>query len=105
MHALTKVFRESLRQRRIVAGTGGRGQVEAMMKMRTRRGLAGRISSSHAAAVAAGGFERMAQRILREAGFVDVTVTGKSGDGGIDGVGTYRLSLVSFPVVFPMQAI
>ena len=25
-------------------------------------------------------------------------MTGKSGDGGIDGMGTYRLSLVSFPV-------
>jgi restriction system protein len=46
------------------------------------------------------GFERLAQRLLREAGFVNVTVTGKSGDGGIDGVGTYRLSLVSFPVYF-----
>jgi restriction system protein len=46
------------------------------------------------------GFERLAQRILREAGFTNVTVTGKSGDGGIDGMGTYRLSLVSFPVYF-----
>ncbi|MGI8847926.1 MAG: restriction endonuclease [Candidatus Dormibacteria bacterium] len=46
------------------------------------------------------GFERLAQRILREAGFVNVTVTGKSGDGGIDGVGVYRLSLVSFPIYF-----
>src|SRR2546421_9325536 len=46
------------------------------------------------------GFERLAQRILREAGFVNVTVTGKSGDGGIDGAGTYRISLVSFPVYF-----
>ena len=31
---------------------------------------------------------------------MNVTVTGKSGDGGIDGAGTYRLSLVSFPVYF-----
>jgi len=46
------------------------------------------------------GFERLAQRLLREAGFVNVAVTGKSGDGGIDGVGVYRLSLVSFPVYF-----
>jgi restriction system protein len=45
-------------------------------------------------------FERLAKRLLREAGFVSVNVTGKSGDGGIDGVGTYRLSLVSFPVFF-----
>ena len=46
------------------------------------------------------GFERLAQRLLREAGFVNVTVTGKSGDGGIDGVGVYRLSLVSFQTFF-----
>jgi restriction system protein len=46
------------------------------------------------------GFERLARRLLREAGFVSATVTGKSGDGGIDGIGVYRLSLVSFPVFF-----
>jgi restriction system protein len=45
-------------------------------------------------------FERLAKRLLREAGFVSVKVTGKSGDGGIDGVGVYRLSLVTFPVFF-----
>ncbi len=45
-------------------------------------------------------FERLAYRLLREAGFVNVSVTGRSGDGGIDGVGMYRLSLVSFPVFF-----
>lgn len=45
-------------------------------------------------------FERLARRLLREAGFVSVHVTGKAGDGGIDGVGVYRLSLVSFTVFF-----
>ena len=50
--------------------------------------------------LAPSGFERLSQRLLREAGFVNVTVLGKSGDGGIDGVGVYRLSLVSFPVYF-----
>ncbi len=45
-------------------------------------------------------FERLAQRLLREAGFVSTTVTGRSGDGGIDGLGVYRMSLVSFPVFF-----
>jgi restriction system protein len=44
--------------------------------------------------------ERLAQRLLREAGFISVTVTGRSGDEGIDGLGVYRLSLVSFPVFF-----
>lgn len=46
-------------------------------------------------------FERLSQRILREAGFVNVNVTGRPGDGGIDGTGIYRLSpLVSFPTFF-----
>lgn len=45
-------------------------------------------------------FERLAKRLLREAGFANVRVTGKVGDGGIDGVGVYRISLVSFPVFF-----
>lgn len=45
-------------------------------------------------------FERLAQRLLREAGFHNVEVLGKSGDGGIDGVGVYRLSMVSFPSYF-----
>jgi restriction system protein len=45
-------------------------------------------------------FERLAQRLLREAGFTSAVVTGRSGDGGIDGLGVYRMSLVSFPVFF-----
>jgi restriction system protein len=45
-------------------------------------------------------FERLAQRILRESGFVRVEVTGRSGDGGIDGVGVLRLALLSFQVYF-----
>jgi len=45
-------------------------------------------------------FERLAQRLLREADFDSVNVTGKSGDGGIDGLGVYRLGLMSFPVFF-----
>lgn len=47
-----------------------------------------------------GAFERLAQRLLREADFRDVEVLGRSGDGGIDGVGDLRISLVSFPVYF-----
>lgn len=46
------------------------------------------------------GFEHLAKRLLRAAGFINTSVTGGSGDGGIDGVGVYRLSLVSFPVYF-----
>jgi restriction system protein len=45
-------------------------------------------------------FESLAQRLLRAAGFTQTIVTGGSGDGGIDGMGMYRMSLVSFPVFF-----
>jgi len=46
-------------------------------------------------------FERLSQRLLRESGFVEVKVTGRSGDGGIDGVGIIRLGgLLGFPVLF-----
>lgn len=48
-----------------------------------------------------GGFERLCQRLLRESGFVQVVVTGRSGDGGIDGYGTLQVNpLVSFRVLF-----
>ncbi len=47
------------------------------------------------------GFERFCQRLLRESGFQEVTVTGRSGDGGIDGVGILQVNaLVSFKVLF-----
>lgn len=46
-------------------------------------------------------FERLVQRLLRESGFTQVEVTGRSGDGGIDGRGIMRLGgLLSFHVMF-----
>jgi restriction system protein len=46
-------------------------------------------------------FERLAQRILRESGFFQVEVTGKTGDGGIDGKGIVRINgFLSFHVIF-----
>lgn len=45
-------------------------------------------------------FERLCQRVLREYGFTKVKVTGRSGDGGIDGVGVLRIKLLSFHVAF-----
>ena len=45
-------------------------------------------------------FERLCQRLLREADFERVEVTGRSGDGGIDGVGLVKLGLLSFPTYF-----
>ena len=47
------------------------------------------------------GFERLCQRVLRESGFQEVTVTGKTGDGGIDGIGVLQVNpFVSFNVLF-----
>lgn len=46
-------------------------------------------------------FERLTQRILRESGFTQVKVTGKAGDGGIDGIGTVKLNgIISFHMLF-----
>ena len=48
-----------------------------------------------------GGFERLSQRLLREAGFTQVVVTGQSGDGGIDGYGVLQINpFMSFKVLF-----
>lgn len=46
-------------------------------------------------------FERLCQRVLRESGFVEVRVTGRTGDSGIDGIGLLRLQeVLSFHVIF-----
>jgi restriction system protein len=46
-------------------------------------------------------FERLCQRLLRESGFIEVEVTRRSGDGGIDGRGIIRVGgLISFNVIF-----
>jgi len=47
------------------------------------------------------GFERLCQRLLRESGFQEVVVAGRSGDGGIDGIGILQVNpFVSFNVLF-----
>jgi len=45
-------------------------------------------------------FERLSQRVLRESGFIKVEVTGKTADGGIDGIGILKVNLVSFKILF-----
>ena len=66
------------------------------------------VQQSYRSAVAAklqalsgSAFERFCQRLLRESGFQEVSITGRSGDGGIDGVGILQVNpLVSFKVLF-----
>ena len=55
---------------------------------------------SEISAMSSDGFERLAQRLMREVGFIKVEVRGKSGDGGIDGVGVLRMNLITFQVYF-----
>ena len=51
--------------------------------------------------VSAEAFERLTQRLLRESGFVQVEVTGRTGDGGIDGKGIAKIhGFMSFHVIF-----
>ena len=54
----------------------------------------------HLLEISPAAFERLTKRLLLETGFRDVQVQSKSGDGGIGGVGVYRLSLMSFPTYF-----
>jgi restriction system protein len=46
-------------------------------------------------------FETLCQRLLRESGFIQVEITGRGGDGGIDGRGVVRVGgVLSFHVIF-----
>ena len=48
-------------------------------------------------------FERLVQRLLRESGFIQVEVTGRTGDGGVDGKGIARYPRPhEFSRCFPM---
>ncbi len=51
--------------------------------------------------ISPGAFERLCQRLLRESDFEQVVVTGRSRDGGIDGIGVLKLNaFVAFKVCF-----
>ncbi|MGI4729912.1 MAG: restriction endonuclease [Janthinobacterium lividum] len=51
--------------------------------------------------VTSNGFEQICALLLRESGFENVEVTGRSHDGGIDGFGTLEINpFVSFKVLF-----
>jgi restriction system protein len=51
--------------------------------------------------ISPGAFERLCQRLLRESDFEQVVVTGRSRDGGIDGIGVLKVNpFVTFKVLF-----
>jgi restriction system protein len=71
-------------------------EAEAVLEYSWRNELLAQLQK-----LAPSAFERLCQRLLRESGFVEVRVTGKSGDGGIDGVGIVQLGgLLGFPILF-----
>jgi restriction system protein len=94
-----KAARQSERARKIRKEDVGSGDAEADEETADTDNWK-EMLLEHMLAMSPAGFERLAQRLLRAAGFINATVTGRSGDGGIDGVGVYRLSLVSFPIFF-----
>jgi restriction system protein len=72
------------------------GADAAVIQQTYREEIAAKLQS-----LSPNGFERFCQRLLRESGFQEVTITGRSGDGGIDGIGILQVNaLVSFKVLF-----
>ncbi|MGO9086988.1 MAG: restriction endonuclease [Candidatus Sulfotelmatobacter sp.] len=88
-------------QRRLKAGTPASAADDTAEGAELPGDVQSRLIDLLVKKLSPGGFERLSQRLLREAGFVQVVVTGRSGDGGIDGHGTLQVSpLVSFKVLF-----
>jgi restriction system protein len=94
---LNKTFREQRRLAKLAQPeTEEADETEADVPTSYREELLKLIKS-----LSPSGFERLCQRLLREADFTQVTVTGSSGDGGIDGLGILQLNpFVSFQVRF-----
>lgn len=68
-------------------------EIEESWKSKLQKILIEKLSSD--------AFERLIQRFLREKGFTQVEVTGRSGDGGIDGKGIAKINgILSFHIVF-----
>jgi restriction system protein len=91
---VTKFVRDQTRKDR--AETDGSETIEKELQLDWQEELLSTLQEMDPAA-----FERLVQRLLRESGFIQVEVTGRSGDGGIDGKGIMRLGgLLSFNVIF-----
>lgn len=74
---------------------------EAARELSEEEGWKDRLSAILTQKLDPAGFERLVQRILRESGFIHVEVTGRTGDGGIDGKGIARIhGFMSFHVLF-----
>jgi restriction system protein len=91
-----KTYKETKEQKKQAKPLGVESDDEEIEPFDYRTNLLNLIKS-----LSPDGFERLSQRLLRESGFQKVTVTGKTGDGGIDGVGILQVNpFVSFNVLF-----
>jgi restriction system protein len=85
--------------RQNVSGRGPRD--ETARELSEEEGWKGKLSMVLTQKLDPGAFERVVQRVLRESGFIHVEVTGRTGDGGIDGRGIARINgFMSFHVLF-----
>lgn len=103
IRSIPKILREQARLRRMERLSGGTAPngVDASEDQDEEAELPWKDKLLEAMlAIAPDAFERLCQRILRESGFTKVEVTGRSGDGGIDGTGVLRVNLLSFHVLF-----
>jgi restriction system protein len=74
---------------------------ETARELSEEEGWKDRLSAVLTKSLDPSGFERLVQRLLRESGFIHVEVTGRTGDGGIDGKGIARIhGFMSFHVLF-----
>ncbi len=74
---------------------------ETVRELAEEEGWKEKLSSVLTNSLDPSGFERLVQRLLRESGFIHVEVTGRTGDGGIDGKGIARIhGFMSFHVLF-----
>lgn len=82
-------------------GTKKRAPDEMVRELSEEDGWKNRLSTLLTQKLDPSAFERLVQRVLRESGFVQVEVTGRTGDGGIDGKGIARIhGFMSFHVLF-----
>lgn len=82
-------------------GTKKRVPDETARELSEEDGWKDRLSAVLTQKLDPSAFERLVQRVLRESGFVQVEVTGRTGDGGIDGKGIARIhGFMSFHVLF-----
>lgn len=99
-HEVVKFVRELDRKDRDVR-TGTEQAVEPQEPPEEEEQWRTRLHHVLTKELSSGGFERLTQRLLRESGFVQVEITGRTGDGGVDGKGIARLhGFMSFHVIF-----